>query len=163
MPDPEDFISSFNLVGFAHDDWWAVGLVGQVDWSEWEVRVQEGAAFGVDGISTIEGGFGKRVFQFPFWIWGFTSPAQRDYAVMQMELKQGGVGPFKANTSLYTIINLPDVRFANLKPGRSGVDATHGFYRELFLTFQQLAPIPAFNNGEGNGGGTFGDGDGGPE
>lgn len=162
MADPIDVIANFVGVGFAHDDWWALGLVGKVDWSGLPSRVQGGEAFGVDGVSCIEGGFSKRSFKFPFMVWNYSTPGQRDYAMMQMELKQGGVGAFKANTAAYTIISLPDVRFAELVPGRSGYDPIHLFWREMFLTFEQLSPIPADNNGQGNGGGTFGNGAGGP-
>lgn len=146
--------------GIIHSGYSAVGIIGEVDWGEWDFASQKSFAFGVDGSSSIEGGFKMRPFTFPFMYWGYLTPGDRDFSWMQMELNIGTVGDFQANTAAFIIISLTNVRFAGVKPGRSGWDPTHGHWRQLFMSYEQLAPVVSVTGGQSGGSGSFGGGSG---
>ena len=126
--------------GFVFNGVGVVGLVGEIDWGEWDVAVQAASAFGVVGTSVIDGGRRIRPFSFPTMVWGFSDPASRDAWVMGFEAYLGQVGGLVVNTTATTIVNLPYIRFAGLKPGRSGQDAVHGYYRRIIFSWEQLQP-----------------------
>ena len=143
--------------GFELGDLVVVGLIGEVDWDEMDTAVQESAAFGLDGVSVMEGGFRKRNFSFPFMYYGYATPADRDFSLMQLELFVGTVETLNGYTPTFQIISLANVRLAGIKFGRPGWDALHGFWRQIFLRFEQLAPVPSIDSFNlGGGGGTLG-------
>lgn len=133
------------IPGFTHSAFQVNGLIGQIDWHPWGVAVQEAFAFGVDGTSVIEGGLKSRPFSFPMMVWGYSSVALRDRDFFQIELQIGSYGNFQARTPNTTIVNADAVRFAAMKPGRSGYDYQHGYWRELHFDFVQLVPPVQLN------------------
>ena len=126
--------------GFVFNGAGVTGLVSEIDWGEWDVAVQTASAFGVVGTSVIDGGRRMRRFSFPMMVWGWTDPASRDNWMMSFEAYLGQVGSLVVNTTAATIVNLPYVRFSALKPGRSGQDGVHGYYRRITFAWEQLQP-----------------------
>lgn len=117
-----------------------LGMIQDIEWGEWLVAVQRASAFGVDGTSVIHGGLVIREFTVPMIVMGYASTAQRDGDLAQFELRLGKVGMFQADTAFETVAYLPDVRMAALRQGLGRSDAIHGYWRQIWITFEQLRP-----------------------
>lgn len=117
------------------------GLVEEIGWGEWQADSLETHAFGVEGTSSVEGSLAMRDFEVPLIFQGYTTQVLRDNAVLVLERLATKTGSLEIRVAGGTVIftQNANVKLLSVRRGKSGVDAIHGYWRNLVFVFRQLA------------------------
>jgi hypothetical protein len=130
-----------NTPGISFGTTVVTGIVGTNRWAPWLADNQEAHAVGVEGVSSIQGELISQDFDVPIIIAGYNSQIQRDNYVRTLEKLASRVRSLEIRVAGGVVIftQAANVKFLGVAKGNNGVDAIHGYWRELMFTFRLLA------------------------
>lgn len=117
------------------------GLVMKNQWAPVIVDLQETHAFGVEGVSSVQGALVSRDVDVPIIVQGYGSQKIRDDAILVIEKLSGSEGKLEIRVGGGVVIfsQAANVKLEAVQRGDPGFDATHGYWRVLVFTFKMLA------------------------